>query len=1043
MVRIPALSANSRLGQPVGSRRVLSDTRRRFNLRHSCLFLALAAGCLAAPACADTPAIPSQDLAKSIATLARVGKVQILAPSRLLNGRIGHAVRRSATVEQALAELLAGTGLSYQRTAPGTYIIVAIPAARAVGAVANEPAIAEILVIGRRSLNLDIQRRANDVQPYHVVDRGSIERAQPDDAEDFTRTHLTMNHLGLSTVQSPLTSNGSIRSQINLRGLGTDQTQVLVDGRRLASVPMQGQFLQPDIRGLPTKAIQRIEVSGSSAGSIFGIGAAGGAINFVLDRDTSPNEITVRQGISERGDAPLWSIDAKLGYVSPDGGTHLSARISHSVEDGLNLGDRTFAQDTRNILYARGLYSTVKLVSNSINIVSVLNSPLILAPAFGGGSLNAKTTFLPLNAPALGAGGVALLRANAGQLDLSLSPDGTGQKQSLLTDSRITSVLLSGRQKVGEYLEFFVDAMRLEDTGIVHRPALVQSVLLSPGQAGNPFTTLIEATFPTPGLSGVATVRTRTDQILGGVIAQLGGGWSASADWAFSRATVRDRFESSNTLGSSLNLFSGGAGLLSQIAAIRNNSLQAIDGVDRLSDGNFRLSGPLIRLPGGPLSVTLSGETRRENNPGAQYRNYASGSLISANQDVSQKQQVNSLFAELRAPIVPPGGRFGPLQMLELQFAARYDRYSLKVPLITPDPLTASIFGDPVENHAAITSLTAGFRASPVKGVMFRASYASGYTPPTPAQIVPIAIVTPSFIADPQRGGLRSFKNFLLTVGGNPSLRPQPTHVLSLGIVLTPSLGASTQFLFTADFSVFRTSRWINSLTLATNPQFYVDRESSMPGRVKRAPLTAADAALGYTGGEILSVDGTYLANGSKLAKTIDFSADFVQKFTLGDLHIFAQASWEPVNRERTAPDAAYYSLVGHTDGALEWRALGAVEWIAHNWSTSLSAQYYGPAKVTFGSPGFDRVNAAYILAQGKESVGSQTYLDWSGSLTTKLESGSRQVSLEYRLSIKNLLNKRPPLVVIPLTSISNSPGYNTYGDPIGRRFELQTSLRF
>ncbi|MEJ1962128.1 MAG: Plug domain-containing protein [Gammaproteobacteria bacterium] len=119
--------------------------------------------------------------------------------------------------------------------------------------------IPEILVKGQRTLNVDIKRTADDVQPYVVFDREAIAKSGATSVEDFLKRRLTMNTVAATNLQgADVTGNAS---SFNLRGLGTEQTLVLVDGRRLSPFTRGGGLpTQPDLNGIPLSAIERIEV---------------------------------------------------------------------------------------------------------------------------------------------------------------------------------------------------------------------------------------------------------------------------------------------------------------------------------------------------------------------------------------------------------------------------------------------------------------------------------------------------------------------------------------------------------------------------------------------------------------------------------------------------------------------------------------------------------------------------------------------------------------------------------------------------------------
>src|SRR5262249_10456959 len=133
--------------------------------------------------------------------------------------------------------------------------------------------IPEILVEGSRSLNTDIRRSEDSPQPYVVFEREEIQRSQSINLGDFLSARLPMN---TSAAQySGFVNGASVTSSVNLRGLGTNQTLILVDGRRMPGWSSQSTPSQADLNGIPLSAIERIEVLPSTAGGIYGGSATG------------------------------------------------------------------------------------------------------------------------------------------------------------------------------------------------------------------------------------------------------------------------------------------------------------------------------------------------------------------------------------------------------------------------------------------------------------------------------------------------------------------------------------------------------------------------------------------------------------------------------------------------------------------------------------------------------------------------------------------------------------------------------------------------
>lgn len=75
----------------------------------------------------------------------------------------------------------------------------------------------EVLIIGSRSMNMDIRRTEDDIQPYVVFEREQIQRSAAADLEDFFKNHLPMNAANTTIAQvanDPSLSFGNI----SLRG---------------------------------------------------------------------------------------------------------------------------------------------------------------------------------------------------------------------------------------------------------------------------------------------------------------------------------------------------------------------------------------------------------------------------------------------------------------------------------------------------------------------------------------------------------------------------------------------------------------------------------------------------------------------------------------------------------------------------------------------------------------------------------------------------------------------------------------------------------
>src|SRR6185295_1943971 len=116
---------------------------------------------------------------------------------------------------------------------------------------------------------------------------------------------LPQNFIGAATEQSALTladgsgSNSSLATGANLRGLGPDATLVLINGKRLAGSGTAGDFA--DLSGLPTAAVERVEVLLDGASALYGSDAVGGVVNVILKDRYEGAETRMRLGSVTKG----------------------------------------------------------------------------------------------------------------------------------------------------------------------------------------------------------------------------------------------------------------------------------------------------------------------------------------------------------------------------------------------------------------------------------------------------------------------------------------------------------------------------------------------------------------------------------------------------------------------------------------------------------------------------------------------------------------------------------------------------------------------
>jgi iron complex outermembrane receptor protein len=101
-----------------------------------------------------------------------------------------------------------------------------------------------------------------------------------------------------SHTGSIFTSGGGSNS-VNLRGIGSNRTLTLLDGRRVVSSQQAGTI---DIAMFPTALIERVEVVTGGASAAYGSDAISGVTNFILNTNFEGISGNVQGGETARGD---------------------------------------------------------------------------------------------------------------------------------------------------------------------------------------------------------------------------------------------------------------------------------------------------------------------------------------------------------------------------------------------------------------------------------------------------------------------------------------------------------------------------------------------------------------------------------------------------------------------------------------------------------------------------------------------------------------------------------------------------------------------
>lgn len=988
--------------------------------------------------------VPSQEAVRAIPEFARQAGIQIIAPSAQLRGVRTPTVQGDLDTRAALAILLRGTGLEIA-TDNGSVIVLRRSAGRqdrGSDARAEEIfSLPEVLVEASGSLNADIRRTENDIQPYVVFGREEIQGSQATNLEDFLNSRLPMNASRGTASRNQPAGDGGNRSSFNLRGLGTSQTLILVNGRRAPGVSTlaTGDLAQPDINGIPISAIERIEVLPATASGIYGGGATGGVINIILRKDFQGGEVRVAYDNTFDTDSARRRFDLSWGGSFNEGRTEVMLSASATDGNDLLVGDRDFAWSSRQA-FARNAPDLandpfVFISGAQTNISSMDGTNLVLRD---GTPFNSMIASVPGGYNG-GDGGQGLL-AGAGVRNFDIPNDFTGRLQGLSAVPETQAYNVTVRHEFSDVLDGYVDFGATRNKGVTRWSGLSNSAFLAPEDPGNPFNNYILVTYPltdvlSPSVSTSETVRTNA-----GAILALPTAWRASLDVNLSRSTNTtrqlsapyDRWAVNAAMADgSLNPFVDLSASPLDFTPYQGPDPVAAYGpaVTTLSEYTLRLGGPAARLPGGDLGLSMLASYREEEAESTLGESISSEGYIFY---PSRDQQVGSLYLEATAPVIGAAQNIAGVRSLDLQFSARYDHYTTRSVPITRLEIPDVDSPRPPYSYSTSefdsTSFTAGVRYVPFDDLVVRASYGTGFLPPSLAQIASFEYEGIFYVADPRRSGTYDLTDIVPVVsGGSSDLRPEQSESTSVGLIYTPrflnGLRASIDYV-----RIEKTDE-IVSLPIDILLQY----EDQIPGRItrgERLPTDPDDYA-----GVITAVDTTLINIASSSVEAVDIQLDY--DFDLGsrgNLTVYALASVQTSFEQQVIPGGPSVDRVGFSDGPLRWRGNLGAEWRRGSLSLAASAQYYDGYKI-YGSADPDYLISYTTLVQGGNDIPSQMYVD----ISSRYEFSGNLEGLGVSVGVRNLFNESPPVIA----GYEASGGYSTYGDPRLRTYSISLSKRF
>lgn len=725
------------------------------------LLLAATPAC-AQPATADREFdLPGGPLAPALMAFARQSGDQLLYPAELAAGRTGRPVRGRMASDAALGQLLDGTGLAFRETRPRVFVLYD-PSRRADSD--EEPTVVDDIIVTGTLL-----RGATDgPSPVVIVSRDDLDRrghgtvadALADLPQNFGGSG---NEAAIGAGADRNGSNATYASGVNLRGLGSDATLVLINGRRLAGSGSKGDFA--DISTIPASAVSRIDVLLDGASALYGADAVGGVVNVILRDDYDGAETRLRLGSSADGAVGDRQIGQTFGRRWSSGG--VLAVYEFNERDAFAARDRRLAGDAD--LRWRGGSDRRQYFSNPGNIL--VRDPVrgeipgFAIPSDQNGIGLRPSDFLP------------------GQINLTNQREGV----DIVPRQVRHSAFLAWNQALSDSVSLSADARYGRRTYETVAPGA--STVLTVTSANPYFVSPTGATSHAIAYSfqddlGNPEVRGRAESFG----ATLGATVDLPSDWRFQ---AYGAFASERGDDQTIGLLNS-TSLREALGAIADNPATAFsaardgffnpfgDGSNsppavldfigsgwsrsefdaRVVTAHAQVDGALWTLPAGPIRLAVGAAARQETFR-RRVSSFTSGVTPVIGATGKGDRQVTSVFSELRIPLFGDDYRRPGFERLELSVAGRFEDYA---------------------DIGRTLSPKVGLVWEPTSEVRLRANYGKSFRAPALREINDAARASPSILP---RGDAQILT--MILYGGNPDLSPEEAQSWTIGADYRPT----------------------------------------------------------------------------------------------------------------------------------------------------------------------------------------------------------------------------------------------------------------
>jgi len=920
-----------------------------------------------------------------------------------------------------------------------------------------------IVVTGTR-----VQRDGyNAPTPLTVVDAVAIDKAAPANVADYLNQLPQLTSSATSRNGNGATSTGTAGlNLLDLRGLGSNRTLVLVDGQRVAPSTQTGAV---DVNNIPTSLLARVDIVTGGASAAYGSDAVAGVVNFILDRKFSGFELNASGGITTRGDNKNYQFTGSFGTSFAEGRGHFIVSAEHQHEDGIDELDpakRKWFSYKYLVPGAGGLVLADNVYYNNVSQGSVINGFITTAGVArnfitSGALSNTTSPFFGTQFGANGAVQPFVYGTLAGNFMIGGNPWNEGGAVALSPRIDRTNIWAMASYEFSPALKATLEAS-FGKTRTLSSAAYQRNVNTVIVSAANPF--LPQSVRDTAAANGIAQLRLgygsfdlgrprndndrRNFRIVGSLAGDIGGGWSWQAYYQYGRTDLDIRLLNTTdnakftlaldavTSGGQivcrstltnpgngcvpLNIFGYGVASTAAIAYVKGTAFQKQVITQQVAAAS--ITGEPFNTWAGPVSFAGGVEYRKE-------QVTAVGDPISAGFVSSP-----ATYA-WNATMLPAGFFTGNFKSNGGGYNVKEAFAEVVVPLLAESAVGTADFNGAVRvtnysTSGTVVTYKAGLTWEPIQDIRFRAVLSRDIRAPNLQELFSagasqaVDVIVPAGQTTYAPGTIRVTQ----VTDGNPALGPEKANTIGLGFVFKPRFLPG--FSMSLDYYNIRISDAITTLASNDIVSRCLGGETALCSFISLIPGTNT----------IQTIRRTPVNVATQRARGIDIDATYRVPFE----GFFKDANGQFVLRF-LASHALNYSLtnagvtneaVGENGGPFAnpsvpyWRTYSTLGYDSDRASLTftmrtISAGVYDVATTNTLAPGFNRIEGA-------------TYFDLGGSVTL---AGKGRDRTELYFKIDNLFDRDPPVAA---GNASSTPPYNpALYDAIGRAFRVGVRARF